>query len=244
MRSDIDHYTGLVHWGPYDEALLGPLLERLVLEEGDLVLDVGCGHGALLLELAGRRGVKVTGVDRSPAALERARAQFETAGLEHAATWLECEADDLQFDDGAFAAATWLGGPFLGGSHASTLGTLARWLRPGGYLLLGQGYWTEVPPQAYLDAAGLPGDALTSEAEMLQPVHAAGFEVLARAVSSRAVWDHFEGTILRNHEAYAAAHPADPEVQAMIATKRAWDDAQQRWGRDVMGFSVYALRRA
>lgn len=243
MRSDIDHYQGLVHWGPYDEPLLAPLLDRFDLAEDDKALDVGCGHGALLLTLAKRFGVKTTGVDRSEAALQRARAQFAETGLSQSATWLQTDADELRFDDGAFDVAAWMGGPFVGGSHASTVATLARWLRPGGYLLLGQGYWIDTPPKDYLDATGLPLDALTTEAEMLEPVLAAGLRVLTSAVSSRAVWDHFEGTILRNHEAYAAAHPDDPDVQKMIAGKRQWDDAQQRWGRDVMGFSVYVLQK-
>lgn len=244
MRSDIDHYDGLTHWGPYDEQLLAPLLQRLAVPAGARVLDLGCGHGALLLALAKRYGVRVTGVDRSSAALELARASFAAEGLADSSAWMCRDADGLAFDGGTFDAIAWLGGPYLGDSHASTVQTLARWLKPGGLLLLGQGYWMAEPPQAYLDATGLPADALTFEQEMLAPVRDAGFEVLERAVSSRAAWDHFEGTLHRNHEAYADAHPDDPEVQAMIESKRTWQAAQERWGRDVFGFAVYLLRRS
>ena len=107
----------------------------------------------------------------------------------------------------------------------------------------GQGFWITPPPQPYLDATGMPPDTLTDEATMLSQVTEADFEIVERSQSTRAQWDHFEGTVLANHETYAAAHPDDEAVQAMIAQKRAWNDAQERWGRDVMGFGVYLARR-
>ncbi len=98
MRSDIEHYDGLAHWGPYAAASLAPLLDLMVQPDGGAVLDVGCGHGALLLALAKRSCVQVTGVDRSSAALDQARAAFAANGLEESATWVCREADGLAFD--------------------------------------------------------------------------------------------------------------------------------------------------
>ncbi len=243
-RSDIDHYAGLEFWGPYDAAMIDRLLGTLDVPTGGHALDVGCGDGALLLRLALEHGMRVTGVDRSEAALTRAAERFAATDAAGAATWRREDAGALTFADDTFDVIAWLGGPHVGDSHAATVQTFARWLKPGGRLLLGQGHWIEPPPADYLAATGLPAEALDDEPTMLAAVTDAGFEVQARIESSRAVWDHFEGTVHANHEAHAARHPDDEAVQAMIASKRRWARAQTRWGRDVMGFALYAATHA
>ena len=57
------------------------------------------------------------------------------------------------------------------------------------------------------------------------------------------MWDHFEDTLQANHERYAAAHPEDDALQARVASKRQWLEAQRKWGRDTMGFALYLFRR-
>lgn len=66
------------------------------------VLDLGCGDGAIAAELAGA-GARVTGVDVSPVAIERARAahpqvEFETTASD----------EQLPFEDAAFDAVVCL----------------------------------------------------------------------------------------------------------------------------------------
>jgi SAM-dependent methyltransferase len=77
--------------------LYGPISERFLrasgLRPGMRVLDVGCGVGDVSLlcaEIVGLDGA-VVGVDRDPAALERARERVRSAGLEH-----------VQFQEGDF----------------------------------------------------------------------------------------------------------------------------------------------
>jgi len=50
------------------------------VRRGQLVLDIGCGTGALTLRAA-RRGAKVTGMDVNPQMLEIARRRLEEEGL-------------------------------------------------------------------------------------------------------------------------------------------------------------------
>lgn len=54
-------------------------------EAGDPVLELGCGTGRVLLNLA-RRGHAVTGLDNSPAMLARLRARLEFASQRHLGT--------------------------------------------------------------------------------------------------------------------------------------------------------------
>lgn len=53
----------------------------LALQSGQVVLDIGCGHGRIANELA-RRGARVTGLDANARYLDRARADAAAAGIE------------------------------------------------------------------------------------------------------------------------------------------------------------------
>ena len=55
--------------------------EKLGLEPGQRVLDVGCGWGAFALHAAGRHGVEVVGITLSPAQAALARQRAAAAGL-------------------------------------------------------------------------------------------------------------------------------------------------------------------
>ncbi|MEO8812026.1 MAG: cyclopropane-fatty-acyl-phospholipid synthase family protein [Caulobacteraceae bacterium] len=57
------------------------LAAKLLLEDGQRVLDIGCGWGGLALSLAAWAGVKVDGVTLSTEQLATARARAEAAGL-------------------------------------------------------------------------------------------------------------------------------------------------------------------
>jgi len=70
-----------------------------VVKPGDRVLDACCGTGDLAVASAKRGGV-VTGLDFSPAMLERARRKLPSA------TWVEGALLALPFEAGSFEAAT------------------------------------------------------------------------------------------------------------------------------------------
>jgi demethylmenaquinone methyltransferase/2-methoxy-6-polyprenyl-1,4-benzoquinol methylase len=70
-----------------------------VVRPGDRVLDACCGTGDLAVACA-RRGGVVTGLDFSPAMLERARRKLPSA------TWIEGDLLALPFEAGSFEATT------------------------------------------------------------------------------------------------------------------------------------------
>ena len=75
------------------------LTVEAVVQPGDRVLDACCGTGDLAVA-AERQGGFVTGLDFSPAMLERARGKSETI------EWVEGDLLALPFEDGSFDSAT------------------------------------------------------------------------------------------------------------------------------------------
>jgi cyclopropane-fatty-acyl-phospholipid synthase len=63
------------------EAKLEMVCRKLALQEGDRVLDVGCGWGSFPLWAATRHGASVVGITLSPPQADRARGRAEEAGV-------------------------------------------------------------------------------------------------------------------------------------------------------------------
>jgi SAM-dependent methyltransferase len=131
---------------------------QLGLASGARVLDLGCGHGRISLELA-RRGLAVTGVDWSAASLERARAAAGADGL--AVRWILTDMASLPPGEEFDAVLNWLTAFGMRDSDAEdqqVLEGVRRVLRRGGQLLLDtvNHAWLlrHFQPRAYL---ALPG---------------------------------------------------------------------------------------
>jgi len=239
QTSDVAHYAGLDFWNPAGAERVDHLLSLLRLEREARVLDIGCGNAEVLLRIAERYGARVTGVDCSPYALAQARAAFD----QRAATFLEQEVSgDSAFGD-AWDCIVWIGGPFVGESFPETMRAFTGWLRPGGQLLMGHGFWSQPPAAEYIEAIGIPAEEMTDHAGNIECGEAEGLRPMYSCVSSRDEWDHFEGTILVNSERYAAEHPEAPDPQGALERRRKWHIAQQRWGRDTMGFGFYLFSK-
>ncbi|MEV6117201.1 class I SAM-dependent methyltransferase [Streptomyces sp. NPDC052109] len=120
------------------------------------VLDLGCGTGSLSL-LAAEQGHRVTGVDSSPAMVERARAKL--AGWHAVVLHGEAAAPPVgeqRFDVVLVRHVLWA----LPEPHRA----LRRWrdlLRPGGRFVLVEGVWGRLHP------VGVPAARLT---ELLAPL--------------------------------------------------------------------------
>ncbi|MEU6104213.1 class I SAM-dependent methyltransferase [Streptomyces flaveolus] len=127
--------------------------ELLVREAGDLVpgtaLDLGCGEGADAVWLADR-GWRVTGVDISATALERAAVHAADAGVGDRVAWERHELG-RSFPEGSFdlVSAHYLQSPVPLDQRA-VLGSAANAVADGGTLLVvmhaGWPSWQTEPP--------------------------------------------------------------------------------------------------
>ena len=75
------------------------LLAHAGFAPGQEVLEIACNMGTTAIEIAGRFDLRVTGLDRDEAALDKARANAAQAGLADRVTFLSGNALDLPFPD-------------------------------------------------------------------------------------------------------------------------------------------------
>lgn len=105
------------------------LVARLVPQEGQQWLDLGCGTGEVAFR-AVRAGADVTASDLAPALVETAKAQAAVYGLELTLEVADCE--DLPYDDASFDVVSSSVGVIFAPDHSSVASELARVCRPGG----------------------------------------------------------------------------------------------------------------
>jgi ubiquinone/menaquinone biosynthesis C-methylase UbiE len=106
---------------------------------GERVVDVGCGPGVAVRELA-RRGATVTGVDPSPVMLRLAR---RTIRSHQGASLLEGTAESLPLDDDSVDVAIAVASAHHWDDHEAALRELHRVLVPGGRLVIAERLVTE-----------------------------------------------------------------------------------------------------
>ena len=232
---DISRYAGLGWWGPYSDAAVEAVVGDAVLARGDLAVDVACGRGALALWLARRHGLRVEAVDQSAAALSMLAQDTVAVDIHDGIVPIRADAATWQPTQPA-AFVGWLGSPLLGGSFPKTVEALTRWLKPGGYLLLGHGFWSGAPPRPWLEASGIPEDTFTDWPGLLGQAQSSGLTLVRATPCTTADWDHFEGTLRTN---LLASPPDTPGRDARLR----FVDAQLRWGRDCLGLGLVLLQR-
>ena len=110
------------------------MLERIALEPGMDLLDVGTGSGSTVAIPAASRGAKVVGSDVTPELFEHARRRAALAGVE--VEWVEADAQDLPFPDASFDRVTSTFGAMFAPDHRRAAAELVRVCRPDGLVAM------------------------------------------------------------------------------------------------------------
>jgi len=160
-------------------------ISAFVSEHAESVVDLGCGYGALAVEMAAQHAhLRVVGIDSDARAVERGRAIAASLGL----------AERVRFHVGDVAdmaepadIAVCVGSSHAFGGTAEMLGAMRRLGTSGA--VIGDMVWSTTPNQEHVE---LFGDLPKGEEGLADLASAAGWTVTERSRSSLSEWDEFE----------------------------------------------------
>ncbi|WP_094979752.1 class I SAM-dependent methyltransferase [Rhodococcus pyridinivorans] len=157
------------------------VFDKLGLEPGQRLLDVGCGWGAMVL-YAARRGVRALGVTLSHEQAQWAQKAIAEQGLGHLAEVRYCDYRDVT--DRGFDAISSIGmAEHVGVRHLADYFTfLGRALRPGGRLLnhciTRPNNTSRARAGAFIDRYVFPDGELTGAGRLIATAQDTGLEVV------------------------------------------------------------------
>ena len=243
MRFSTIAHRDHVYCNPISPEKMDRVLGLANLREGARVLDVGCGKGELLVRTAELYGASAVGVDSNPEYLREARARAATRAPHRTIELHEMEFGSFPASDASFDLAACIGSTHACGGYRTTLEALERLVRPGGHVLVGEGYWKREPSAAYLEGLRALREELTDHVGNVRAGIEAGLTPMYAAASNQDEWDHYEGLYARAVERFLSEHPEDPDREAMALRIRDWRRLYLESGRDTLGFGLYLFAR-
>ncbi|ANE45585.1 methyltransferase [Paenibacillus swuensis] len=242
--SQIAHRLHDFH-NPVSEDKIERIIRLLPLQAGQTVLDIGAGKAELLFRIVERFGAHGIAIEEHEGSMDDAKRRAFGRIHEEEVTFLREDAKLVLPQLGEHMMDL---GICIGSSHAlggldATLEALNTMVRPGGYVLLGEGYWKKTPDAVYLEALGATEDSMLTHNGNIEAAMKAGMIPLYSLVASEDDWDAYESLYAYSAEQYAFEHPENPDREAMLARIREWQRMYRQWGRDTMGFGLYLMRR-
>jgi SAM-dependent methyltransferase len=228
---------------PVSEVNLRRILERLAVPDGGRLLDLGCGMGPwLLAALEAAPHASGVGVDTAEPALEAARASAAARGLAERVEW--ARADASGYDGEGFDAVLCVGATHAFGGLGPTLAAVRSHLRPGGRVLLGEGFWDGEPtPQAMSALGAAPGE-LPSLDGLVQAGRDAGYEPGYGHVSSAEEWDDYEWSWTGSLTEWALTEADEADRASALAMAGTHRDEWLTGYRGQLGFLTLVLHDA
>jgi SAM-dependent methyltransferase len=222
---------------PMRPAELSAVVDTLGPTDRNHAIDVACGHGDLLLDLARRASILGVGVDLSPWVLLRARDRASSADLPGSLQWWLGDGRSVPRSP-RWDITTCLGGSWIWHGFEGTTRALAARLRPGGRLAVGDLQLRDPAERVRLQEAGAPEAATATSDEQKAVLNRLDLEVMAEIVAPDEAWEDYHRTVIASAESYVREHP-DADYRHLADS---WMEDFQR-DRQTLAWSVWVARK-
>lgn len=221
------------------------LIDVAPVGEGGRVLDAGCGEGDFLVRCLEKTKAEGVGIDIDSSLLNKAKELASKAIPELSCTFRKGDLTKTPLKANSYDLAI-----CLGASHAFGVGEeafpnclqrLIKTVKPGGLLLIGEGYWKQKPDPEYLKLIGDPVGIYRDHEGNIAFGERLGLVPLYAATSGVEEWDAFENAFQKKIHTLVKEQPGDPDNQAKLERNREWREGYEKWGRTTMGFGFYVF---
>jgi ubiquinone/menaquinone biosynthesis C-methylase UbiE len=225
---------------PMSPEKLDRLIEYLGVRDGDRVIDVGSGKGWLLRRIAEHRRVDAVGLELSSVFATEGRRRLAAASLLGSVEIVEGPALQYAAADSGFDIALCIGATFALGDLEATAAWMARVVRPGGRIAIGEPF-ARLPFPPHVREREPQYDRTL--AELVDDIGAHGFAPVGVIASSDDDWDHYESQRWRAGVAWLNDNPGHVEAGDF---RRQLDEGRNRYlrdERDVFGWAIVVAER-
>ncbi|BAU11534.1 putative SAM-dependent methyltransferase [Leptolyngbya sp. NIES-3755] len=84
---------------PMPELAIEVLLKELQVRDTDVIYDLGCGNGQVLVTAAVQSGIRGVGIDIDPVRIQEARSNAEQAGVSDRLSFREADLFESRFEE-------------------------------------------------------------------------------------------------------------------------------------------------
>ena len=229
---------------PTSTSKIDQVVDALHLAPGATVLDIASGKAEMLCRIATRYGARCTGVDISEYITKEARTKVAERGLSELVSINQINGTNFEAEDDSFDVAMCIGATWVFHGLAGTLTQLARWVKPGGTVVVGEVFWAAEPPSAYLEAQGMSKDEYVSHEGNVGIGEAQGLTLVHSVVSNQDDWDRYGGLSWLAAYDFMVENPDDPDLTEIEARTVKDKENYLKSGRDCLGWAIYVFRTA
>jgi len=227
---------------PITPEKLATLGAALRLETGARVLDLGSGSGEMLCTWARDYGIVGTGIDMSRLFTEQAKLRAVELGVADHVTFIHGDAAGYVAEEKVDVAAC-VGATWIGGGVAGTIELLARSLRTGGFILIGEPYWRQLSPTEDV-AKGCLANSIADFLmlpELLASFGRLGYDVVEMVLADQDGWDRYEAAKWLTMRRWLEANPGDEFAKEVRAKLTSEPGRYAAYTREYLGWGVFAL---
>jgi SAM-dependent methyltransferase len=227
---------------PFTPEELATLGAALRLEPGIRVLDLGSGSGEMLCTWARDYGIIGTGIDMSQLFSDQAKRRAEELSVAGQVEFIHGDAAGYVAAEKVGVAAC-LGATWIGGGVVGTIELLAKSLRTGGIILIGEPYWLQLPPTEDVAKgchAGSISDFLMLP-ELLASFGKLNYDVVEMVLADQNGWDRYEAAKWLTMRRWLEVNPDDDFAKEIRAQLTSEPGRYAAYTREYLGWGVFAL---